>query len=172
MIETRNMEIHELYRFEEIDASETGWSVFRFEHGNIVEVAEEWHRPRWNGVQTESHIRRAAAVLTKGGVLLGAYDGDTLVGFALLRYRLTGDMAQLADLQVSKEYRRKGIARRLVHKLYQLAQDAGAREIYVSSCPSESAVGFYRSLGFEPARKVNEELYDLEPEDIHMTRML
>ena len=44
--------------------------------------------------------------------------------------------------------------------------------MYVSAVPSESAVGFYRSQGFTPTQEVDEELYALEPEDIHMTKTL
>ena len=40
--------------------------------------------------------------------------------------------------------------------------------MYVSATPSESAVGFYRSLGFEQVTAVNPQLFALEPEDIHM----
>jgi hypothetical protein len=29
-------------------------------------------------------------------------------------------------------------------------------------------VGFYRSLGFRLAKRVNPDLFELEPEDIHM----
>jgi hypothetical protein len=53
-----------------------------------------------------------------------------------------------------------------------LAKDDGAREIYVSATPSESAMGFYMSQGFRPADNVNEELYKQEPEDIHMRKAL
>jgi hypothetical protein len=38
----------------------------------------------------------------------------------------------------------------------------------VSATPSRSAVGFYRSRGFQPTLDVNRELYERQPEDIHM----
>jgi hypothetical protein len=48
----------------------------------------------------------------------------------------------------------------------------GARKLYVSATPSVSAVGFYRNRGFELAEEVNKELFELEPEDIHMIMKL
>jgi hypothetical protein len=42
----------------------------------------------------------------------------------------------------------------------------------VSATPSESAVGIYLRMGFEPVDEPLVELYELEPEDIHMAKML
>ena len=53
-----------------------------------------------------------------------------------------------------------------------LARDGGARTLYVSATPSESAVGCYRRLGFEPTADPIPELLELEPEDVHMVLAL
>ena len=63
-------------------------------------------------------------------------------------------------------------ATRLVHELMQLARQSNARELYVSAAPTASAIGFYTRHGFGPTARVNHRLYDLEPEDIHMTLTL
>jgi N-acetylglutamate synthase-like GNAT family acetyltransferase len=60
----------------------------------------------------------------------------------------------------------------LVEEILKLAREKGATSIYVSATPSESAIGFYRSMRFDLAEKVNKVLFELEPEDIHMTRPL
>jgi GNAT superfamily N-acetyltransferase len=112
-------------------------------------------------------------VLAEGGTMLGAFDDDGgLVGFAVLRYGLAERMAQLDAMFVSNGYRRRGIATRLLARVVALARADGADWLYVSATPSESAVGFYLSHGFQLADKVNRELYLLEPEDIHMIRSL
>jgi len=54
----------------------------------------------------------------------------------------------------------------------RLAKEGGVHELYVSATPSESAVGFYLKQGFRPTAHVSQELYVLEPEDIHMVRPL
>jgi ribosomal protein S18 acetylase RimI-like enzyme len=104
--------------------------------------------------------------------LLGAFDDAQLAGLAILRYHLSEDTAQLAFLHVSNGHRRKGAGNRLTEEVVRLARASGAKRLYVSSVPSESAVGFYRSHGFEPTRDVHPELFELEPEDIHMTKPL
>jgi ribosomal protein S18 acetylase RimI-like enzyme len=73
-------------------------------------------------------------------------------------------------LHVSRQARRQGVARRLTDEVVRLAREGGARELYVSATPSESAVGFYLRQGFRPTTRVDEVLYRLEPEDIHMVR--
>jgi hypothetical protein len=49
-----------------------------------------------------------------------------------------------------------------------IAREAGAVRMYISSIPSSSAVGFYLAQGCKLAEEVDPELYALEPEDIHL----
>ena len=55
---------------------------------------------------------------------------------------------------------------------YYKTVEMGAKGMYVSSSPSANTVAFYKSQGFELAKEVNKELYDLELEDIHMIKIL
>jgi len=73
---------------------------------------------------------------------------------------------------VSRAYRRQGIGAALAGKVIAKARTDGARILYVSSAPTRGTVEFYQSLGFRPTDAVNEELFQLEPEDIHMTMEL
>jgi ribosomal protein S18 acetylase RimI-like enzyme len=75
---------------------------------------------------------------------------------------------QLAFLHVGREYRRCGIARRLFRGLREAALRRGALRLYVSATPSESALGFYRSLGARLADPVDPDLFAREPEDVHL----
>jgi GNAT superfamily N-acetyltransferase len=81
-------------------------------------------------------------------------------------------MAQLAALFVDRAHRRQGIATALTDAGIRLARGDGAQELYVSATPSESAIGFYTSQGFILAQPVNTELYEREPDDIHLVRPL
>jgi ribosomal protein S18 acetylase RimI-like enzyme len=101
-------------------------------------------------------------------VVIGAFAGDSLVGLAIFRAVLSPGMSELAGLWVSRSHRRQGVATRLAAEVEGLARSAGSTSLYVSATPSRSAVGFYRSRGFRPTLDVNEELYEREPEDIHM----
>ena len=140
-------------------------------NGELTAAPFEWQRPAWDAAHWEEKLTTWAQVL-RWDVVIGAFDGATLVGLASLRYRLTETMAQLVSLHVSRAYRRHGVATQLVHELLRLARQSGARELYVSAAETPSAIGFYTRLGFAPTAHVNPCLYDLEPEDIHMNKPL
>ena len=163
-------------RIGEIDRSEHVTLGYVYENGALKAEAVDWQISRWtnddSAFSVNARISEWSALLDQGSVLFGAFDTETLVGFAILRPRLTETMAQLAVLHVSRNHRRQGVASLLMNRVCALARETGATHLYVSATPSESAVKFYQSQGFELARKVNPELYALEPEDIHMIRAL
>ena len=177
MIEIREMAAAEIGRLGEIDRSEQVRVGYTYRDGKLQAEAVDWQVPPWSTEGEGSHsvqamIRFCARHLEEGGVLLGALDGERLAGVAIVRCRLRDGLAQLAFLHVSRPYRRQGIAARLTEEAMQLAREDGARTLYVSATPSESAVGFYLSEGFRPAQAPDPELLALEPEDIHMIRAL
>ena len=106
--------------------------------------------------------------LDRGGTLLGGFVGDRLVGYAILGNASRAGNLQLVALFVNRADRRAGIASALFRRARQLASERGARGLYVSSVPSESAVGFYLSRGFELADPPDPELLAKEPDDIHL----
>ena len=167
----------ELIRVGEVDRSEHVTTGYVFRNGVLETQVVDWQVPRWSddpstGFSAESRIDGWKPILDKGGILLGALDGPKLAGFALMLPELSEGVAQLAGLYVDREYRRLGVAVRLVTEVERLARGAGAGRLYVSAIPSGSAVGFYLKHGFSPTTEVNEELYALEPDDIHMIKDL
>ena len=56
--------------------------------------------------------------------------------------------------------------------LIQQAIADGHKRLYVSATESKSAVGFYLSQGFVPTQDAHPDLYALEPDDIHMIKIL
>jgi len=177
MIVIKRLENSDIARIAEIDRSEHVTSAYVYQNGTLEKTSVDWHVPPWFTDHDGDHsiaekIRLETPILEEGGVLLGAFDGDRLAGMAVLRYRLTDTMAELALLHVSREYRRQGIAKRLTQEVCRLAKEDGAQSVYVSSSPSKPAVEFYLGQGFHPTEEVNPELYALEPDDIHMIKPL
>ena len=95
-----------------------------------------------------------------------------MVGIIVYRPYLTEDMAQLDALFVDKHHRQQGIASHLTRLLERQAIADGHKHLYVSATESQSAVGFYMSQGFVPTQDAHPELYALEPNDIHMIKIL
>ncbi|TKJ40881.1 GNAT family N-acetyltransferase [candidate division TA06 bacterium B3_TA06] len=160
-------------KIEEIDRSEIVRRGYKYEGGKLKSMSVHWDAPGWSPEHFKKVMDKTAFEVDRGGVFLGALDGDRLAGFAVLGHKFRGDnldMLQLVYLHVSRAYRKQGIATRLMAEAEQLAKKRGARYLYVSSVPSESAVGFYLHEGCRLAEKVDPELYALEPEDIHLIK--
>lgn len=164
----RPLGLEELGGVTSIDVTEDGDVVLE-QHGRTLAARPEtWHRPTRSG---ETWARFEAAWRTfipERGLALGAFDGERLVGIATLRRAVRPGTDQLEALFVDRGHRRRGVADALVRRVEALARDGGAYRLYVSATPSESAVGFYRSRGFEPTTEPIPELLELEPEDVHM----
>ena len=168
----RPMDVDEVGRICEIDVSETGEVVYKWVDGQVEPIPEHWQRRPYDAAGWRQRADMVKAALATGGAALGAFNGPVLVGFAAVRYRLAEDVAQLVALWVRAAYRRRGIAAALTGEAARLAGDSGAATLYVSATPSESAQAFYRSRGFRPTQFVHMELFEQEPEDIHMVKQL
>jgi N-acetylglutamate synthase-like GNAT family acetyltransferase len=169
MIQIRRMGPDEVERLSELDVSEEGDIVYKWVHGEVVAVREKWTRRRWSDDECSRRIARIGKRITEEGAsMVGALDDELLVGVAVFNPRLSPGMSELAGLWVSCTHRRRGVATRLVAELERRARETGSAALYVSATPSRSAVGFYRSRGFRPTLDANPELYERQPEDIHM----
>ena len=166
------MQPEELERIRDIDRSETIRTGYLQNGSQIVAKSVNWDESGWLEGDGEHSfgemIRGAERQLELGGTAIGAFDGDRLAGIAIYRPRLTQDMAQLALLHVSDGYRRQGVASRLYDEVLRMAHGDGATHLYVSATPTGSAVGFYRTKGFEPTDEPDPGLLAEEPDDIHM----
>lgn len=168
MIEIRDLAVDELRLAVEIDVTEDGSVVLEQRGTTVLSRPEEWHRPPRDAARWREFEVRWRAFVPAAGVALGAFHGNRLVGIATLRRAIRPGLDQLEALFVDRANRRLGVAVALVTEIEALARSGGARHLYVSATPSESAVGFYRSCGFTPTAEPIPELLEREPEDIHM----
>jgi len=84
-----------------------------------------------------------------------AYDGNLLVGWALVKEHLFDDRGNMYDLSTSfldvyvcPTHRRLGLARALVSRSLEVARISGAARLMVNPWNASSS-SFYRSMGFE-----------------------
>ena len=129
--------------------------------------------PPWDLVGAGPHsvaekIAFCAPLVAGGAALFGAFEGDRLLGVAVVDGLFEPRLAWLAFLHVSRQVRRRGAASALWHAAVHEAAQAGAESMYVSATPTGSAVGFYLSRGCRLADPVHPALYAGEPEDIHL----
>ena len=176
-MEYRWMVSDEMQRLKEIDRTETIRIEYVVENGQLHKMDVNWDTPTFllegEGEHTVSQqLKFCLDHLRAGGRSMGAFHGEKFVGVCVMRPNIRRGMAQLAFLHVSNGYRRWGIGSRLAREVIKEAKTSAADRIYVSATPSGSSVGFYLSHGFDLVEDVIPELFDLEPEDVHMVKTL
>ncbi len=160
-----------LERFREIDRSEEVATHYRQLGRRLVSKPVHDSVPNFFA-EGDSHsipelVKTWQPVVDAGGVLLGAFEDGKLAGIALLGGEVAVGVRQVALLFVSRLHRGRGVATALMDEMERLAGDEDARALYVSSVPTDSAVGFYLSRGFRPTDPLPEP-FAREPDDIHM----
>lgn len=171
------MEAFELSHLGEIDRTEHITTIFVQRGAELEEQEAEFNVPPWSVEGEHDHTLdrqrdSCERYLASGGTALGAFDDDRLVGIGIVAPHIRPGVAQLAFLHVSNGYRGRGVGRRLAEELERLAVKAGDRQMVVSATPSVNTVRFYMVLGYTPMAEPMPELYDLEPEDVHLSKAL
>lgn len=176
-IEFKRLARAELSSVAEIDRTERIDLLYE-QHGTELEERRgNWNSPAWDprgrgdhSVEAQRHA--VEHYVDAGGIALGAFAEGRLVGIGVVVPHLRPGIAQLAFLHVSKAFRATGIGRRLSDELDRIARDAGDAEIVVSATPSGNTVRFYLNRGYQLMALPLPELYELEPEDVHMRKAL
>lgn len=176
-IEYRKMKTSEISRIGEIDRSEEIQESYIYRSGTLeleenIVSARPWQLVGDGPHSVTENVADWKPYLDSGGTMLGAFDEGTLAGFAIYQPDLSPGVAQLAVLHVGLPYRRRGLGKTLTIQAIELARADGASQIYLSATPTRGTVEFYQSMGFQLADPVHPVLYELEPEDIHMTLAL
>lgn len=104
-------------------------------------------RQLWLEAWGEARDASFQPILERSLVHCGAFAGERLIGFVNVAWD-GGIHAFMVDTCVEPEYRRQGIARRLVDRASQTAQARGAQWLHVDFVPALEA--FYRKCGFAP----------------------
>ena len=176
-IEFRRLDRSELSRIIEIDRTERINVLYDQRGTELVARRGDWSASAWDPDghgehSVEARVHTLQKYLDNGGVALGALASGRLVGIGVVVPHLRPGIAQLAFLHVSASFRATGIGGRLSEQLEQIARTAGDSDMVVSATPSENTVRFYLGHGFEPMAEPLAELFELEPDDVHMHKVL
>jgi predicted N-acetyltransferase YhbS len=173
----RRLAAADLAQIGEIDRTERIDTIYVQRGSLLEELGGDWSAPPWTGEGDGEHSvahQRAECErhLARGALALGAFCAERLVGIGLVVPHVRVGIAQLAFLHVSDGFRGRGIGVRLNEELETLAREAGDEAIVVSATPSANTVHFYVGRGYEPSAEPLPELYELEPDDVHMQKRL
>jgi GNAT superfamily N-acetyltransferase len=171
------LDLSDLELIGEIDRTEQIDTLY-VQHGDRLDQRfGDFSAPAWfsegEGEHSVAHQRaECERHLAAGGIALGAFANGKLVGIGIVRPHIRPRIAQFAFLHVSNGHRAQGIGRHLSEELERLAREGGDTTIVVSATPSLNTVRFYLRQGFSPTAEPLRELYELEPEDVHLQKRL
>lgn len=101
----------------------------------------------WASAWSDNAPRAHSSVLSRSLAHVGAFDGQRLIGFVNVAWD-GGFHAFILDTTVHPDWRRQGIATRLVGRAERLARGRGAHWLHVDFEPN--LADFYRACGFAP----------------------
>lgn len=100
-----------------------------------------------------------------GGITVGAFCDDSLIGFCCVDGAISGNSAKYANLTmlfVDDHWKRKGIGKLLLQEARKYAISLGAEKIFISAIPSAETIAFYQSMGCVDATEIVEVFVDSE----------
>ena len=174
-IEYHLMAVNEAEKLRQIDRSEVVDDIYYFRSGKLVLEKEHYDMRGFPPGELDNIIERQKILIYDGGTLMGAFHGGELVAAASLENKFRGKQKKCMKMDilfVSRPYRGRGIARRLVGMIGDLARERGADALYISATPSKHTVEFYMGCGAKLVEELDAELYGMEPEDIHLELVL
>ena len=167
----------DLDRLGDIDRTEAIETIYVQQRAHLEERAGDFSAPPWLTEGDGEHSVAAQRAeceryLAAGGGGLVAFADRRLVGIGIVKPHVRPGVAQLAYLHVSDGYRGRGIGGHLADELEALARADGDTSMVVSATPSLNTVHFYLRQGFELMAEPLPELYELEPDDVHLLKRL
>ena len=171
------------YQYKRLDSNNfTGHSLDDFVRRQTVtecwrKTESDWqlvpnvYEENWSLEQCREIAENVSQHMNLDQTGFGAFDGERIIGFATVSHHIFGVMARYAQLvcfQVSEEYRRQGVGRRLFSMACEEARRLGADKLYISAHSSKESQAAYRALGCGFAEEINEKLAAAEPFDVQM----
>jgi GNAT superfamily N-acetyltransferase len=176
-VEFRALGSRDVERVGEIDRTERIDALYEQHGTRLVERRGEWSAAAWVADGDGEHSVRAKVeevqgYLDRAGAAVGAFADGRLVGIGVVVPHLRPGISQLAFLHVSASWRATGIGSRLCAELERIALAAGDTEMVVSATPTGNTVRIYHGRGFELSADPVAELFEREPDDVHMRKVL
>lgn len=167
----RKMLPEELDRICEIDRSERLLESYIYEQGTLVIVPNEQVVQGFSESELTLMIARQQDLIAAGGIVVGAFDSNMLIGVASVEKTRRGRLLHYCKmdlLYISRLYRGKHIGIQLLDISKKIASDFGAQKLYISATPTKYTVDFYLSQGARITEEIEETLFAVEPDDIHL----
>lgn len=126
----------------------------------------------WDSYHLENDPPKLKQLYEQGALFIGAFDAaEKLVGVSVVSNQIIADYPNAKLLHyfyVDADQQGKGIGAKLMQAAKESAKQLGAKQLYISATPSQRTVDFYIKHGAQPLSAPDQQLWQLEPEDIHL----
>ncbi|MGR2826315.1 GNAT family N-acetyltransferase [Acinetobacter sp. 1124_18A] len=126
----------------------------------------------WDSYHLENYPPKLKQLYEQGSIFIGAFDAaEKLVGLSVVSNQIIADYSNAKLLHyfyVDADHQGKGIGAKLMQDAKESAKQLGANQLYISATPSRRTVDFYMKHGAQPLNAPDQQLWQLEPEDIHL----
>lgn len=172
MILYRNIDINELHisLFQSFHRRQVVTDCLRKIDGRWV-VQSDPFIDDWKKEDYEKLLLQLKNTTSSGGLVYGAFYQEKLKGFLTVEGKRIGRYSQYADLtnlHVSEEFRRKGIGSALFRAAVAFAKSIQAQKLYISAHSAIESQAFYHAMGCVEAEEYCEHHVREEPFDCQM----
>jgi len=126
----------------------------------------------WDSYHLKNDPPKLKQLYEQGALFIGAFDAsEKLVGVSVVSNQIIADYPHAKLLHyfyVDADQQGKGIGAKLMQAAKASAKQLGAKQLYISATPSRHTVDFYIKHGAQPLSAPDQQLWQLEPEDIHL----
>lgn len=171
MIYKKLKSLEEFNLLKEIDRSEIVNKKYKLKNNSLILVDDYYNITSWIDAEVNEYINRMNDIYNSKGLIIGAFDNNKIVGIGALDKVLCGqnkDKYKLDLLYIHHDYRSQGIGKEIVNLFKKEAIKDNINSLYISATPFKNTMDFYLSLGAILTNEVDEELFKLEPDDIHL----
>jgi GNAT superfamily N-acetyltransferase len=167
----RTLALNEFNKIAQIDRAENISESYVYKNGQLV--IEQVNETVTSFEQAELYaiIEKQRQIKMGGGEIVGAFAEDLLVGVSSIENKgrgLRSDYYKMDILYVSNTFRGQRIGYHLIEEVKKVARGLNAKKLYISATPTKGTVDFYLKEGARLTTEIDQELFNLEPLDIHM----
>lgn len=162
---------NEIHLIKEIDRSEEIFEVYKLHDNKLILVPSYELVTGFTDSEINQVLSRQYRIVEDDGKIIGAFHDELLVGVGSIENKKRGTppaYCKMDILYVSNRYRNMNIGKTITDACRMEAKRIGAQHLYISATPSKNTIDFYLKLGAILAAKVDQELFALEPDDIHL----
>jgi GNAT superfamily N-acetyltransferase len=127
---------------------------------------------QWDADHLQYDPPKLKQLYRQNAELIGAFDlNGKMLGISVVSNQLIQDYPNAKLLHyfyVDADHQGQGIGLQLMQAAKSAAQQLGAKSLYISATPSKRTVDFYIKQGAKLLAQPDQQLWQLEPEDIHL----